>query len=586
MARIGDYIQAGLNQYDPSPYLAAQSNATRTIGAGISDAIGNFGDALDDRKKKKDTIKVSSELLDAYAKLNPQAAGPLGGYLEKLKDEEIPLSERAALGDQIGALIGMDQERQKTDRQVSQWAQNYALDQQQANLNTESGRFELDAAKEDRGTAKQAIADSAEVRGMVAPGLLEQAVSIAKSMEANGGRPPISSAQLQEALQTGTTETKMRTAEAFTALLPKEQRPEFVDVQFTENGQPATGKAVWDANTGQFVLPGIRKAGENHDNASGVFRVPTTNYSLGAAAGGPDEIQDKWTNKGYSSSGKNLTPGVVAVNEKAYKLGTVFQDADTGETFIAADRHGNKDPNVIDFYQDPKDYKQSKGARNLRVIGFEENIGKTPQEVQAQLQKWTNTSITPGAAKSTVTPKTPAEIQKEQLEIKKLQGDVDAKAQDLTKQEDMKATALSNAKDAIALIDAIPQHPGFNEAVGSGFYRSLGALPFVPNDWTPAGSDKAGSMAQIDKLQAGAFLTAIQQLRGLGALSDAEGKKLEAATANLNRIQGEEDFKAALKDYRATINSAIQRLGGEAIKSADEMTAAEKLRKKKAEQGR
>lgn len=96
--------------------------------------------------------------------------------------------------------------------------------------------------------------------------------------------------------------------------------------------------------------------------------TPVTFYSQGKDVGGPDELQDKWTNRGYTSTGPNLVEGVAAVNDSVYPLGTVFQDADTGEIFIAADRHGNRDKGVVDLYRSPENYTKSKQTRNLRVI--------------------------------------------------------------------------------------------------------------------------------------------------------------------------------------------------------------------------
>jgi hypothetical protein len=117
-------------------------------------------------------------------------------------------------------------------------------------------------------------------------------------------------------------------------------------------------------------------------------RVPTTVYSLGSDVGGPDEIQDKWTNKGYSSKGQNLTPGVVAVNDKRFPLGTVFRDPETGEAFLATDRHGNKDANVVDFFVSPSRYQASKGQRDLEVVGQVDEIPGTVDGVRQLLSQY------------------------------------------------------------------------------------------------------------------------------------------------------------------------------------------------------
>ena len=117
--------------------------------------------------------------------------------------------------------------------------------------------------------------------------------------------------------------------------------------------------------------------------------VPFTTYSTGADAGGPDEMQDTWTNKGFSATGPNLVPGMVAVNPSKYGIGTVFRDPETGEAFIAGDKHGNNNPDVVDFYQDPANYTARSGKRNLEVVGHEKlPYGTTGEQITAILSKY------------------------------------------------------------------------------------------------------------------------------------------------------------------------------------------------------
>jgi len=119
----------------------------------------------------------------------------------------------------------------------------------------------------------------------------------------------------------------------------------------------------------------------------GFMQVPTTSYSQGGTAG-PDEMTDPWTEKGYSATGKNLSPGVVAVNPSVHPLGTVFQGQD-GKTYIAADKHGNKDPNVVDIYRLPQEYQAQSGPQNLRVVGREKiPYGTTADQLAAMRAKY------------------------------------------------------------------------------------------------------------------------------------------------------------------------------------------------------
>jgi hypothetical protein len=97
--------------------------------------------------------------------------------------------------------------------------------------------------------------------------------------------------------------------------------------------------------------------------------VPIATYSYGPSVGGPDESEDSDTNAGDTSTGPNLTEGVASVNESVYPLGTVFRDDSSGEVYLAADRHGNRNPSVVDVFAEPHNYSGFGGTRNMSVIG-------------------------------------------------------------------------------------------------------------------------------------------------------------------------------------------------------------------------
>ena len=114
--------------------------------------------------------------------------------------------------------------------------------------------------------------------------------------------------------------------------------------------------------------------------------IPTTKYSKGGRFG-PDEMTDPWTEKGYTSSGPNLSPGVVAVNTSRYPLGTVFQDENTGKVYVAADRHGNVNKNVVDVFRTAGTYG-SGYKENLKVIGKMGKVPGTREGLQEALSKY------------------------------------------------------------------------------------------------------------------------------------------------------------------------------------------------------
>ncbi|WP_117195125.1 glycoside hydrolase family 24 protein [Rhizobium terrae] len=100
--------------------------------------------------------------------------------------------------------------------------------------------------------------------------------------------------------------------------------------------------------------------------------------------------------------------------------------------------------------------------------------------------------------------------------------------------------------NALGLIEDIRKDPYKSRGTGFSSYgnmiRGTGGFDF---------------QRKVDQAKSGAFLTAIQQLRGLGALSNAEG---DAATKALNRLDtsaSEEGFNAALDAYETIVRQGI-----------------------------
>src|SRR3990167_10190439 len=87
------------------------------------------------------------------------------------------------------------------------------------------------------------------------------------------------------------------------------------------------------------------------------------------------------------------------------------------------------------------------------------------------------------------------------------------------------AGVVASYEIAKETLDRLKDHPGLGEAVGVGFEKSL--IPFV-GPIIP-GTDRANFQAELEAFKSQVFLPMVQNLRGMGALSDAEGKKLTAA---------------------------------------------------------
>lgn len=106
--------------------------------------------------------------------------------------------------------------------------------------------------------------------------------------------------------------------------------------------------------------------------------------------------------------------------------------------------------------------------------------------------------------------------------------------------------AYQAGQDTLDLIDRIESHPGFSSYVGAKGASSLFGLKDEP----VAGSEAASVAGMIETLSSKNFMNSIQQMKGMGALSDAEGKKVSSAIESLNPNMKEADFKRSLNVIR------------------------------------
>lgn len=152
-----------------------------------------------------------------------------------------------------------------------------------------------------------------------------------------------------------------------------------------------------------------------------------------------------------------------------------------------------------------------------------------------------------------------ANIAKEGNDIKKqkLQADLDAAqvkrdqlARDKAAGMDSSISSIDNAIDTISKLET---HPGL-----AGNLGKTGVIPNIP------GSDASNAAALIEQLQSQTFLGSIQTMKGMGALSDAEGAKLNNAISSLNTKQSESQFRAQLKSIRTIFEQGRQRMAKQA----------------------
>ena len=114
-----------------------------------------------------------------------------------------------------------------------------------------------------------------------------------------------------------------------------------------------------------------------------------------------------------------------------------------------------------------------------------------------------------------------------------------------------KSSQLASFDTMLGTLDRLGKHPGLSRSVGV-----VGAFPTMP------GSDSANFQAELNSFQSQAFIPMVAQLKGMGALSDAEGKKLTAAVGALDPKMGEQAFRDSVARITADMQAARARMSG------------------------
>jgi len=109
---------------------------------------------------------------------------------------------------------------------------------------------------------------------------------------------------------------------------------------------------------------------------------------------------------------------------------------------------------------------------------------------------------------------------------------------------------VASFDSALDTLNTIATHPGKKAAVGFGGVQ----LSMIP------GTDAAGFAAQLETFKAQTFLPQVQALKGMGALSDAEGKKLTAAVGALTQSMKQSEFDSQIAKIKRDLEAARSRV--------------------------
>ena len=135
----------------------------------------------------------------------------------------------------------------------------------------------------------------------------------------------------------------------------------------------------------------------------------------------------------------------------------------------------------------------------------------------------------------------------------------DKRAEKQAKEDAQKQGVVASFDSALDTLNRIATHPGKSTAVGFGGTTAS----MIP------GTNAAGFASQLETFKAQVFLPQVQNLKGMGALSDAEGKRLTAAIGALDQKMKPAEFDSQLAIIKNDLNKARARVTGTSVSDAN-----------------
>lgn len=143
------------------------------------------------------------------------------------------------------------------------------------------------------------------------------------------------------------------------------------------------------------------------------------------------------------------------------------------------------------------------------------------------------------------------ELKRAELE-QKLDGIRTQKEAAKAERYDTVASQVDSADRAIKTAQSIINSPGFTG------YFGVNVNPFGSR-FLP-GTDASDTSSMVDTLKSQGFMSGIQQMRGMGALSDAEGRKVMDAIGSLDSGMSEKQAKKSIEGIIETFEQGKKRL--------------------------
>jgi hypothetical protein len=309
-------------------------------------------------------------------------------------------------------------------------------------------------------------------------------------------------------------------------------------------------KAAWDLRSGDQRQGDLRTAGQvysalrsgNKEVAKQLLDEQAT--ALENSGGDQRQMQAMRTLSNLVDQSPDLAQGMALA---------ILQTAEGGDKILSAITGANADARAQELQPGLVEKGKADAAKAAADASTAQTTAKFAESKavmdlrmsQEQIKKWAadtdiarmNARI---AAMNAATSRADTDLKRQELALK---------VQDAIRERDDKLrgkvadveAARGNVDNMLNTIDRVLKNPSLNDVLGS-FEGRMPAMASALDD------EESDAIALIETLGSQAFLAQIPNIKGMGALSNAEGEKLQSALQNLTRAQSEKQFKASAKE--------------------------------------
>ena len=544
MSLIGENIDPRLFLQDYSGYVRAGEIQAQGISSAISGVANSITDYAKDQKESKNALKAGQVQIEAAIKLFPDQAEYLGQIANELKNEDTPLSARAEISKQTADYISMavGQKRYETDQHYREKELGFRerdqnMQERESTLRQHVTSLNVTAAENEASQAAVAQQTKEEMGTPLADSMLNL---LRKS-------DPVMADKLAENRKDNTPAEDYSLANSIMQLIPKAERkaaPTVTDVPVAGGTQ----KMQWDEASSQWapiqtsapeagpsdLIPFV--AGLEGFNPKAYSDSGQTSIGFGTRArDGEKEITKEEASRRLQSE---LAASSKRVDDAAAAAGVVYEPNERN-ALISFDFNTGQGQSVISRFAGDKKALVSKMAEYNKLDAGDDApsqglINRRSKEIQLFTTPVEQVGFTPEL--------TPAKAQDAKIQQEK-------HAAEMGQIQEKKAVNIAKSQQLITALDKLEKHPGFSNLFGT----NIGVPTWV------SGSSGADAKTIFKQIEGKGFIEAIQDMKGMGALSNAEGEKASAAFLGISPSMSEGAAKEQIKTIKELVAAGIAR---------------------------